>query len=134
MKTKTLAKIVIASALCAPACSLTETGVVICKQDAMDEKALFVNVIQKDKSQQKPLHDQTNEVFDADRKLFFLNENYTEPFDYACAGDTITYYNASRQTFLRMGSLKKMRVHEINGVPESDIIKIVRANKYQRQK
>ena len=94
MKTKILAKIALASSLCAPSCCI-ERGVVIDRQNLPEEKALYVNLIRADKSKQKPLHIQSDEVFDADRKLFFMDTTYLEPFVYVAPGDTISFYNAT---------------------------------------
>ena len=131
MKTKTLTKILLASMLCAPACAV-EHGVVICKDKSQSENALYVNLIKKDKSKQKPLHDQTHEAFDADRKLFFMDEEYQETFNYIWAGDTISFRNASHATFLEMNP--KHRIRDINGVRERDFIDAVHAKILQKQR
>lgn len=120
MKTKTLTKILLASMLCAPACAV-EHGVVIYKDKSQSENALYVNLIKKDKSQQKPLHNQSHEVFDADRKLFFEDDD--ESFNCIWAGDTISFRNASHKTYLDMN--KKHRVRYINGMREEDMLKFV---------
>ena len=121
MKTKTLTKIAIASMLCAPACAV-EHGVVICKDKSQSENALYVNLIKKDKSQQKPLNNQTNEIFDADRKLFFADDD--ESFNYIWAGDTISFRNGAHSTFIEMDK-KHRRVRDINGMREEDVLKFV---------
>lgn len=131
MKTKTLTKILLASMLCAPACAV-EHGVVICKEQSTTENALYVNLIQKDKSKQKPLHDQTHEAFDADRKLFFMDKEYQESFGYIWAGDTISFRNASHAVFLEMN--KKHRVRDINGVRERKFVNVIRSNPLQKQR
>lgn len=124
MKTKTLTKIVLTSVLCAPACAV-ERGVIIYRQGLPEENALYVNLIKKDKSEQKPMFVQSDGMFDADRKLFFTDSAYIEPFMYALPGDTISFQNALHETYLDMGPNKK-RVIDINGVKERKIIKIMR--------
>ena len=121
MKTKTLTKILLASMLCAPACAV-EHGVVIYKDKSQSENALYVNLIKKDKSQQKPLHYQAHEMFDADRKLFFADDD--ESFNCIWAGDTISFRNASHSTFIEMDK-KQNRVRDINGMREEDLLKFV---------
>ena len=131
MKTKILTKIAIASMLSAPACAV-EHGVVICKEKSPTENALYVNLIKKDKSTQKPLHDQTNEAFDADRKLFFMDNEYQETFNYIWAGDTISFRNGSHATFINMN--KHHRIRDINGVRECKFIDSVHARALQKQR
>ena len=131
MKSKICAKIAIASALCAPSCAV-EHGVVICRDESWGENALYVNLIRMNKAKQKPLHDQSNEIFDADRKLFFADSAYMEPFTYVLTGDTISFYNPKHETFLDMGN-DKTHVRDINGVREREIIKSARLIKeYQK--
>ena len=96
-------------------------GVVICKDKSQSENALYVNLIKKDKSQQKPLNNQTNEIFDADRKLFFADDD--ESFNYIWAGDTISFRNGAHSTFINMN--KHHRVRDINGMREEDVLKFV---------
>jgi len=123
MKIETLAKIAIASALCAPACSTVEQGVIICKQDLPEENALYVNLVRKNKAKQKPLHDQSNEISDADRKLFFADSTYRGLFDYALVGDTISFRNPSRATYIDVN--KSNVIRSINGVREREIINMI---------
>ena len=125
MKTKILTKIAIASMLCAPSCAV-ERGVIIDRQELPEENALFVNLIQKDKSKQKPLVIPDDGMYDADRKLFFMDSTYTEPFVYSLPGDTISFYNAGREQFIDMGRGKN-HVRDINGIREHRIIKLVRS-------
>ena len=131
MKSKTLAKIAIASALCAPSCAV-EHGVVICRDESQDENALYVNLIRKNKSKQKPFFVNADGTFDADRKLFFNDSTYTEPFVYALPGDTIYFDNPSHGSFVEMG-WNRLLVHRINNVREREIIKTVQSFKnYQK--
>lgn len=133
MKTKILSKIVIASALCAPACDV-ERGVVVCKEELPEENALYVNLIRVNKRKQKPLHNQSDEVFDADRKLLFRNSEYMEQFEYILPGDTISFRNAAHNTYLLMEP-ENEHIRKINGIREKDVVKITRrllANQKQK--
>lgn len=130
MKTKILTKIALASAICAPACGI-ERGVIIDRQGLSEENALYVNLIKKDKTKQKPLHVESDGMFDADRKLFFMDSTYIEPFMFALPGDTISFYNPRHETFIEMN--RKHRVRDINGAREREIIKTVKSFKsYQK--
>ena len=120
MKTKILTKILLASMLCAPACAV-ERGVVICKDKSQEENAVYVNLIKKDKSQQKPMHNQTYEIFDADRKLFFADDD--ESFNHVWAGDTISFHNGAHKTYIDVN--KKHPIININGMREEDMMKFV---------
>ena len=124
MKKETLTKIAIASVLCAPSCA-TERGVVIDRQDLPDERALYVNLIRKNKAKQKPLVVQPDGMYEADRKLFFMDSTYLEPFLYVLPGDTIYVNNPLKKTYLEMGRGKK-HIIRINDVREKQIVKTVR--------
>ena len=123
MKKETLAKIVIASALCAPACT-TERGVVVYKQELPEENALYINLIRKNKAQQKPLEIKDDDVFVADRKLTFPDTTYVGLFNYFITGDTIAVYNPSHSTYMRMNN--KNIIREINGAKGKDLDFLVR--------
>lgn len=124
MKTKTLTKIVIASAICAPSCA-TERGVIIDRQGLPEENALYVNLIRKNKSKQKPLSVQSDGLYDADRKLFFPDSAYIEPFMFALPGDTISFRNPLHKKYLDMG-YDKNRVRDIRGVGEKAMVDYIR--------
>ena len=123
MKAKTLTKILIASIVCAPACAV-EHGVIIERQGLTEENALYVNLIRKNKKKQKQLHIGADGIFDADRKLFFMDSTYIEPFIYSLPGDTISFYNPWHKQFIEMDS--KHRVRDINGVREREIMNYIR--------
>lgn len=128
MKAKILAKIAITSALCAPACAV-ENGVIVYKQNLPEERALYINLIRKDKSKQKQLRDLSDEIFDADRKLVFSGTTDNEVFNYLLIGDTISFYNAKHKTYMDM-RCGKNRILSINGVRKENII----GSMYQKQK
>ena len=107
MKTKILVKIAVASAVCAPAWGV-ERGVVAHKQDLPEEKALYVNVLGGNNTANKLDYDF------ADRKLFFNDSLYVEPFNLVAEGDTIPYRNSSRAIYLDMN--KKHKILEIKRV------------------
>ena len=121
MKTETLLKITIASLLVAPSCA-REYGIVIERQDYPEEKALYVNLIQKDKTKQKPLNIPWDGMCDADRKLFFSDSTYMTPFIYVAPGDTISFYNPKRCKYLNVVR-NKNSVYSINGIRERKIAK-----------
>ena len=123
MKKETLAKIAIASALCAPACT-TERGVIVHKQELPEENALYINLIRNNKAQQKPLEIKSDEIFVADRKLTFPDSTYIGLFDYFITGDTIAVFNPSHSTYLRMNNKKLIR--EINGAKGKDLAFLMR--------
>ncbi len=127
MNAKILAKIAVASTFYVPSC-FAEQGVVIDKQDLPDEKALYVNLIQSDTSKQKPLFVPDNGIYDADRKLFFTDSTYLEPFVYALPGDTIVFNNPLHRTYIQM-QRNKYRIRRINGLDECDIMKFVRSSR-----
>ena len=102
-----------------------ERGVVMCKESIPEEKALFVNVIRKDKSKQKSFDYLMYDMIDADRKLFFTDPKYMEPFIFAMPGDTIVYPNIFRKTYLDMTRFH--RVRKINDVRNRKIKKMVRS-------
>ena len=120
MKKETLLKIIIASIACAPACAV-ERGVIIDRQGLPEENALYVNLIRKNKKKQKPLFIPSNGIYDADRKLFFTDSSYIEPFIFALPGDTISFRNMWHKQFIDMG-WDKHRVRDINGVREREIM------------
>ena len=121
MKTKILTKIAIASMLCAPSCAV-ESGIVVESQNLPEEKALYVKLIDKDgnEKQEQP----QNGMFCADRKLFFRDSSYVEPFVYAIPGDTISFYNPFHSTYIKMNKIN--RVHDINGVGNREVVKQMR--------
>ena len=121
MKKETLAKIAIASAICAPACCV-EKGVVVERQELSDEKALYVNLLDVKHEQARAANTFhfLPGTFVADRKLFFNDSTYVEPFIYAMPGDTIAFCNPFHATYIDMN--KCNRVHDINGVSERNII------------
>ena len=125
MKTKILTKIAIASALCAPSCAV-ERGVVIERQEVSGENALYVNLIDKkhEKARAKNTFDFRPGEYVADRKLFFQDDNYQEPFVYTLPGDTISFYNPFHVIYVNMG--KCNRVRDVNGVREKEIIETIR--------
>ena len=131
MKAKTVTKILIASILCAPACAV-EHGVIIDRQGLPEENALYVNLIRNNKKKQKPLHVQSDGMYDADRKLFFNDSTYIEPFIFALPGDTISFYNLWHKKFLEMNA--KHPVRDINGVDEEIIVDYVRQHVLSREK
>ena len=120
MKTKTVVKIAIASMLCAPSC-MVEHGIVIDSTDSADERALYVNVIRKNKAKQKPMHVQSGMLYNADRKLFFVDSTYNDTFSFIGVGDTISFYNMAHEKYIDMGR-KKHRIRDINGIREEDIV------------
>lgn len=131
MKTKIVAKMAIVSALCAaPSCAV-EQGVIIDRQDSPEEKALYVNLLRKNKAKQKPLHYQANEIYDADRKLFFL-ENYMDPFLYAAPGDTISFYNLLHGKYLEMNSHNC--VYDVNGIKMREISEMMHRPALEKQR
>ena len=129
MNTKTLTKIVIASMLCAPSCAV-ERGVVMVRQDLPSERALYVNILSKNK--QKPMSVSADGIYVADRKLFFNDSTYQAPFVYALPGDTIEFDNKNHEIFLEMGR-EQNRVRRINDVREKSIAEIYKSWK-ERQK
>ena len=131
MKKETLLKIIIASMIFGPACAV-ERGVIIDRQGLPEENALYVNLIRKNKKKQKPLRIPENGIYDADRKLFFTDSSYIEPFIFALPGDTISFYNQLHQQFIEMDS--RRRVRDINGVREEIIIDYVRQKVLNREK
>ena len=114
-----------------PACAV-ERGVIIDRQGLPEENALYVNLIRKNKKKQKPLRIPENGIYDADRKLFFTDSSYIEPFIFALPGDTISFYNQLHQQFIEMDS--RRRVRDINGVREEIIIDYVRQKVLNREK
>ena len=133
MKTETLTKIALASLLGMPASCAIERGVVIDRQGLPEENALYVNLIRKDKTKQKPLYVQSDGIYDADRKLFFMDSTYIEPFIFALPGDTISFYNPWHKTFLEMDD-KHHHVRKINDVSEETIKDYVRRYVFEREK
>lgn len=112
MKTETLTKIAIASVLGMPVSCGVERGVVAYKQDLPEEKALYVNVLGDDNTAKKI--DEESDAFFTDRKLFFRDQSYVGPFNFVSEGDTISYRNLSRATYLEMS--KKNKILEIKCV------------------
>jgi len=102
-----------------------ERGVIVDRENVEAEKALLVNLIQRDPSKQKPLEILSDDVFDADRKLFFCDSKYMEPFDFAKPGDTIVYPNLFHKTYIDITRFHRIR--KINDVPNRKIVKIVRS-------
>ena len=131
MKNKILAKIIFASALCAaPSCAV-EHGVIIDREDSDAEKAFYVNLIRKTKEKQKPLHYQANEIYDADRKLFFP-DNYVDPFLYAEPGDTISFYNPLHGKYLEINP--HYRVVGVNGIKMREISEMMHRPAMENQR
>lgn len=130
MKKEALAKIAIASALCAPACT-TDRGVVVHKQPLPEENALYINLIKKNKAQQKPLEIKADDIFIADRKLIFPDSTYIGLFDYFITGDTIAVYNPSHSTYISVRN--KNVIREINGTKGKDLRFLMRMT-LQKQK
>jgi len=130
MKKETLAKIAIASALCAPACT-TERGVIVHKQELPEENALYINLIRNNKAQQKPLEIKSDEIFVADRKLTFPDSTYIGLFDYFITGDTIAVFNPAHHTYIRMNN--KNIIREINGTKGKNLAFLMRMT-MQKQK
>ena len=124
MKPKTLTEIALASVICAPSCAV-EHGVVIERQDLSSERALYVNLIRKNKSKQKPLHVNADGTFDADRKLFFDDSTYVEPFIYSLPGDTIAFHNPCRKTYLNIN--RRHHIRDINGVRDADVVYFIKS-------
>lgn len=125
MKTETLTKIAIASTLCAPSCAV-EHGVVVERQELPDENALYINLID---AKHEKARAQSTFVFKpgeymADRKLFFQDSTYMEPFIYALPGDTVSFYNPFHVTYVKMN--KCNRIRDINGIQERDIVSQMR--------
>ncbi len=116
MKTKTLTKIAIASAICAPSCAV-ERGVIVERQDLAEEKAFYVNLVQRGGANQT----NSDGTFEADRKLFFMDSTYGAPFIYADVGDTIVFKNPARETFVEINA--KNRVISVNGMREKVFVK-----------
>lgn len=130
MKSKTLTKIAIASTICAPACGV-ERGVVIDRQGLPEENALYVNLLPCNNSARKPMFVGPSGIFEADRKLFFADSSYIEPFIFALPGDTVAFYNPSHSRYIKVN--KTHRIRDINGVRERDIIRIVKSlREYQK--
>ena len=120
---KNLLKATLITTLGAVTLSCTEQGVIIDREDLPEEKAFFVNVIRQDKSKQKSLEIQSDEVYNADRKLFFCNAGVMDSFMYGAPGDTIVYYNPLRKTFI---NVHKNQIRSINGIGNHDIARQVR--------
>jgi hypothetical protein len=97
-----------------------ERGVVVYKQEFPKESVLFVNLIQKNKTKQKPLAVSPKDIFSADRKLSFSDSTYMKLYDYAFVGDTISFRNMPRVTYVEVD--KNDIIRNINRVPEHDII------------
>lgn len=114
-----------------PACAV-ERGVIIDRQGLPEENALYVNLIRKNKKKQKPLHVQSDGIYDADRKLFFNDSTYIEPFIFALPGDTISFFNPKHEQFLDMDA--KHHVRDINGVSEQTMIDYIRLFVSNREK
>ena len=127
MKTETLTKIAIASLLGMPASCAVERGVIVERQNLPEENALYVNLIDKNATPKSP----DDEYVETDRKLFFMDATYQEPFIYALPGDTIAFRNPTHKTYLEM--TKRNRVHSINGVRDRKIVKMVQS-KLEHQK
>ncbi len=114
MKTETLTKIAIASVLGMPVSCGVERGVVAYKQDLPEEKALYVNVLGDDNTARKP--NDESDAFFTDRKLFFNDPAYVGPFNLVAEGDTISYHNMSRATYLEMSQKNKiLRIKCVRG-------------------
>ena len=62
-----------------------------------------------------------------------MDSAYFDVFDYAMPGDTISFRNVSHKTYLDM-ELNKHNVRKINGVRESEIVKIAQRSALQKQK
>ena len=124
---KIVTKIAIASLMAMPASCAVERGVIVERQNLLEENALLVNLLKDGKS--APVD--TNGIFEADRKLFFMDATYQEPFIYALLGDTIAFRNPTHKTYLEM--TKRNRVHSINGIRERKIVKMVQS-KLEHQK
>ena len=126
MSKETLLKLSLAAVLAqvAPSCAV-ERGVIIDRQGLPEENALYVNLIRKNKSKQKPLSVQSDGLYDADRKLFFPDSAYIEPFIFALPGDTISFRNPLHKKYLDMG-YDKNRVRDIRGVGEKAMVDYIR--------
>lgn len=133
MSKEILLKLSLAAVLAqvAPSCAV-ERGVIIDRQGLPEENALYVNLIRKNKSKQKPLSVQSDGLYDADRKLFFPDSAYIEPFIFALPGDTISFRNPLHKKYLDMG-YDKNRVRDIRGVDEQTMIDYIR-NVLDRQR
>ena len=121
MKTKILTKIAVASMILAPSCAV-ESGVVVESQNLPEEKALYVKLIDKNSNEKIVVN--PDSIFCADRKLFFRDSSYVEPFVYAIPGDTISFYNPFHSTYIKMNRIN--RIHDINGVSNREVVKQMR--------